>query len=436
MGTVMGQGPYREGAMSNTTPDSGPASASPVPFVKRVKIRNYKSIRSCDVELGPLTVLVGRNGAGKSNFLEALNFVKEALRGSLGDAVTSRGGFRTILHEGCRSDNASSPSVGLEFHLSTRQGTSAVYGFELSADGGGGIRVASEFMEITTQGQPSSPLSYEVRGGQVQGGITSAPVDPGNLYLQRLAVTFLREYSEVYLDLSRMGFYNLDPRVMRKPQISDAGELLRPDGTNVTSALGRIFADSPQRKERLLGYLSSIVPEIQDVERVELGPWETLRFRQAAPDPSSAPWEFYAESMSDGTLRALGALVAVAQLAEGDVPVRLVGIEEPEVALHPAASAALMDALKEAAVTRQVVVTTHSPDLLDRLEFESDRLLAVQMRDGATEIGPIDRASRESIQEDLFSPGELLRMDQFEPDWRDLERQRQAVDSMNAERPA
>jgi len=81
-------------------------------------------------------------------------------------------------------------------------------------------------------------------------------------------------------------------------------------------------------------------------------------------------------------------------------------------------------------------VTTHSPDLLDRLDLDSDRLLAVQMRDGGTEIGPINRASREAVEEHLFSPGELLRMDQFEPDWRDLERQRQAAGSMNAERPA
>ena len=151
---------------------------------------------------------------------------------------------------------------------------------------------------------------------------------------------------------------------------------------------------------------------------------------------SPAPWEFYAANMSDGTLRALGILVAVAQLAEDNDPVRLVGIEEPETALHPAASAALMGALQEAAVSTQVVVTTHSPDLLDRLDLDSDRLLAVQMRDGGTEIGPINRASREAVEEHLFSPGELLRMDQFEPDWRDLERQRQAAGSMNAERPA
>jgi predicted ATPase len=135
-------------------------------------------------------------------------------------------------------------------------------------------------------------------------------------------------------------------------------------------------------------------------------------------------------------LRTLGALVAVAQLAEGGDPVRLVGIEEPETALHPAASAALMDALHEAAVNTQVVVTTHSPDLLDRLDLDSDRLLVVQIRDGGTEIGRVDRASREAVAEHLATPGELLRMDYLEPDREDLERQRPALPAEVAERPA
>ena len=61
-------------------------------FVRRVKLRNYKSIGRCDVELGPLTVLVGHNGSGKSNFLDALAFVSDSLRTSLDHALRERGG--------------------------------------------------------------------------------------------------------------------------------------------------------------------------------------------------------------------------------------------------------------------------------------------------------------------------------------------------------
>ena len=128
--------------------------------------------------------------------------------------------------------------------------------------------------------------------------------------------------------------------------------------------------------------------------------------------------------MSDGTLRALGAIVAVTQLAGESTPVSLVGIEEPETALHPAAAGALMDAIQEAAVHTQVIVTSHSPDLLDQID-SADRILAVQSRQGDTAIGRLDDASLEAIKNHLYSPGELLRMDQLAIDSKDLDRQRQ-----------
>ena len=120
--------------------------------------------------------------------------------------------------------------------------------------------------------------------------------------------------------------------------------------------------------------------------------------------------------MSDGTLRALGALVAVTQLAGSRQPIRFVCIEEPETALHPAAAGALMDALREASVHTQVVITTHSPDLLDELDAGRDTLLIVDAREATSRIAYADAASRAAIQQHLYSPGELLRMDQLQPD--------------------
>ena len=63
------------------------------PFVRRLRLRNYKSISVCDVELGQLTLLVGRNGSGKSNFLDGLRFVADGLNLSLDHAIKSRGGI-------------------------------------------------------------------------------------------------------------------------------------------------------------------------------------------------------------------------------------------------------------------------------------------------------------------------------------------------------
>ena len=74
--------------------------------------------------------------------------------------------------------------------------------------------------------------------------------------------------------------------------------------------------------------------------------------------------------------------------------VLLVGIEEPEIALHPAAAGVLLDALREAAATTQVIITSHSPDLLDDKELDPESILAVEARDGLTVIADIDQASK------------------------------------------
>ena len=66
-------------------------------FLKRVVLNNYKSIKECSVPLGPLTFLVGQNGAGKSNFLDALRLVTESLITSLEHALRERGGINEVI---------------------------------------------------------------------------------------------------------------------------------------------------------------------------------------------------------------------------------------------------------------------------------------------------------------------------------------------------
>src|SRR6266498_3804718 len=73
------------------------------PFLRRVRIEGYKSIALCDVSLQPLTILVGRNGSGKSNFLDALAFVGETMESSVSEAVRRRGGWSSIA---CRTTGA------------------------------------------------------------------------------------------------------------------------------------------------------------------------------------------------------------------------------------------------------------------------------------------------------------------------------------------
>jgi predicted ATPase len=120
-----------------------------------------------------------------------------------------------------------------------------------------------------------------------------------------------------------------------------------------------------------------------------------------------------AEAMSDGTLHALGVLLA---LASGPVdPTSPIAVEEPEAMLHPSASAALLEAIQDAADRRQVLVATHSADLLDHPSIREDQLRAVRMSDGQTHIGRLDAGGQTGLREKLFTPGELLRIDRLNP---------------------
>ncbi len=388
-------------------------------FLSRVRIRNYKSVDKCDVELGSLTILVGRNGAGKSNILDAIRFVKEGLETSLDHAIKSRGGVDEVR----RRSTGHPRNFAIQLDLQLSDWSTATFGFEIGSQSGGGFTVKREQLKVIAANNRTA-ASYQVRQGEVADSTVKdmPPATRDRLFLVNAAGR--SEFRPVYDALLAMGFYNLNPAAMKELQSPDAGELLQRDGVNIASVVGRLESDEPVLRKRINEYLERIAPGIVDVHRVGLGPRETLQFRQEVAG-SKYPWGFYAASMSDGTLRALGTLVAVMQLADRKNTVRLVGIEEPETALHPAAAGTLMDALRDAVCHTQVIITSHSPDLLDELDPEFDTLLAVQASQGNSEVGPVDKASWEALRQHLFSAGELLRMDQLQIDPAHLDRQQQ-----------
>jgi predicted ATPase len=267
---------------------------------------------------------------------------------------------------------------------------------------------------VTFGGFGGEHHAYSTREGNLvdttEAGVMP-PVADDRLYL--VAAAGLEPFRAVFDALSQVNVYSINPEEMRRPQKPEAGDLLRRDGSNVASVLERLRRDKPAAKSRIEGYLGQIVAGVTAVDRRGLGAWEALEFRQqVAGDP--APWSFQASSMSDGTLSALGVLVALfgGSSALG-VPL---GIEEPEAALHPAAAGLLMEALRDATDIRQVLATTHSPELLDSTTIEPQELLAVRASEGITSISGLDPASRKALRESLFTAGELLRVDQLEPD--------------------
>ncbi len=212
-----------------------------------------------------------------------------------------------------------------------------------------------------------------------------------------------------------MGFYNLKPDRIRDFQSPDRGDLLKRNGSNIASVLANLESRSPEVATRVGQYLSKVVPGTVGVASKTVGPKLTLEFcQQVRGDPH--PRRFLANNASEGTLRVVGVLVALCQsigVESGNV--KLVGIEEPEGTLHPAAAGVLSDILREASERVQVVVTSQSADLLDRKTIPLESILAVVSEDNETKIARLDAAGHTALREDMFTAGEMLRMNQLTP---------------------
>lgn len=381
-------------------------------FVRTAQITNYKSIARCRVDLNDLMLLVGPNGAGKSNFLDALRFVSDALNTTLEQALRDRGGIQSVR----RRSRGHPTHFGIRLDLNLLDNRSASYAFKIAAQQKGTFSVQREACRITP-GLNGLADYFVVEEGRVTDASSAIPTAVEADRLGLVAISGLPEFRPVYDALRRMGFYNLNPERIRDLQEPDPGQLLARDGRNLAAVireLGRF--ESGRVLEQASEHLQAVVPGVVGVAHRPLGPKETIEFRQEVTgDPN--PWRFMAAEMSDGTLRALGILVAAFQAnMNGQRRVSLVGIEEPEVALHPGAAEIIAEVMLLASQTVQVLATTHSPDLLNHKAIRDEHLLAVSVEGGETVIGPVDKDVRSMLRDKLYSAGELLSQAPIKPD--------------------
>ncbi|MCA1708297.1 MAG: ATP-binding protein, partial [Actinobacteria bacterium] len=358
--------------------------------------------------LGPLTVLVGPNGSGKSNLLDTLRFTADALSTTLDHALRDRGGVNEVRRRSGGHPN----HFSMRFDFTLPDGLTGHLAYKVGATRDGGFRVTDEECVVASSALDEPDVSYRVSHGDMKTttDVRLPPASADRLYL--VSAGSIKPFRAVFDALTSMGFYNLNPAAIRTLQQPDPGTLLRRDGGNLASVLGQLEKGSSGTVERVTEYLQRVAPGVVGVTRRSIGSMETLEFRQQLAGQAKS-WRFPATNMSDGTLRGLGVLVALLQ-ANGQPP-SLVGIEEPEVALHPAAVGILLDAIRDATLHTQVIVTSHSPDLLDRKDISDESILAVLADGGVTAIGPLDESVRSSLHEQLFTAGELLRMNQLEP---------------------
>lgn len=353
-----------------------------------------------DAELDNPTFLVGQNGAGKSNFADVFAFLAEAMTSPLSAVFDRRRGIGAV---GYRDAISRAFNLGLKVELGDlNEATSrAVYAFELGPAGSHDFEVVREqcLVELT---DGSRNWFDRGRTGFRSSADSLKPVlDASALALPLIAGD--KRFYWVLRFLTKMQAYRIEPAVLRETQDPSGGTRLRPDGSNTANVLREIERESPGDWQKIRTLLESVAPGTIDVRPKRQGDKLSLEFAQKLA--GSRQVKFSALHMSDGTLRALGLFAAVFQRPRPSVLV----IEEPEATMHPGALGAILDLLRHAGRFMQVVVTTHSPDVLDASWIEDRHLRMVGWEDGASHVAAVAESSRAALRERLMGAGELLR---------------------------
>ncbi|MBI2298005.1 MAG: AAA family ATPase [Armatimonadetes bacterium] len=370
-------------------------------MITKVHIENFRSLRDVTVELGPLTVLVGKNGSGKSNFLDALTLLHDAVRHGLDSAWQQRGFGPHLFHRAGQHMEAP-----LRLVIEGRAGSMA-WQYELALDrdlrlgAHPDYRVAREVLR--DQSSNAGVVVFEVVDGELRcspGGVNPSTSDRSVLLPLLAGFEVCRHALD---DLTAIGLYELG--AVRAAWLSHgalAGALM-PEAQNLTDVLAGILGEAAAAAQfetalgRLLGY------ELH-VRARRNGDLAILETRRGATQ-NDLLW-LPASCESTGAHSALALLAA---LYQPSAPTML-AIEEPETHLHPEALPVLAALLEEAAESRQVVVTTQSPDLLHLLQ-DPRCIRVVEWAGEATRIGPLDEVQLGIINDEVFGTGDLLRIE-------------------------
>jgi predicted ATPase len=202
-----------------------------------------------------------------------------------------------------------------------------------------------------------------------------------------------------------MGFYTIYPNDLREPQRLSNPYPFDERGQNLAAVLRDIKSNNPRAAELINDAMGAAVEGVQEYSVSEVGTFLVTRLHHHISQRRGQDLTLDLAQESDGTLRMLGMLTAMYQ----EPPRSLVALEEPESTIHPGALGVLSDVLQEASLRSQVIITTHSPDLISN--FPADVLRVVEKEDGVTRVGPVSEAQRGAIAEKLFSAGELMRIE-------------------------
>lgn len=401
-------------------------------MLKKLILENWKSFRYAELPIDPLTILIGTNASGKSNAIEALEFLSRILRGMnvetalLGDNNTSgiRGGLDwaafkpessftlKLLIQGENEfiDYLYSITVStIDLCISTE----SLIRVENASHIQESIRQTTIFqtnyshLQIKYLDLPVLPYSFPdtsslgVDSNRSKVVFSAHIINPTTSVL--LSVFPLLQSNRLdnanYSFLSSLfRIYFLDPIPSKMRTFASISSTLKPDASNVAGVLAALSNQEQRAVEAKLSEYVKYLPE-QDIKRVWAEPVgrlesDAMLYCEESWFPNQPEFVVDARGMSDGTLRFIAILAALLTLPERSQLV----IEEIDNGLHPSRADLLLRMLKEIGVERQIdiLITTHNPALLDALEPEEIPFVVVAHRDaktGESKLTPLDDLS-------------------------------------------
>lgn len=366
-----------------------------------LKASRYRSIKSATVAFGDLNVFIGANASGKSTVLDALRFFHLGLRErDFRETVEARGGFSNLAWNG---EDTKSVTMSLRFQ---RDGDKDKYEWSIILIGTENeFSVREEMFLLTPEGQRVQLLSSDQGVGWWRSGeeqevqlqqaptacaLASASADAN--FPGRSIANFVTQW----------GFFDPSPFFLRQERAGTASNRLDALGRNLAERLFRLRESSPETFKRIVAGVGSFlgIPMTLDPRESE-GSYFFTQMEHGLTNP------VHQMVTSAGTVRMLALITALFE----DSQRGLVAIEEPENNIHPTALREFTDLLTELSSSVQILITTHSPFLLDFLQDPS--VIYVVKRDGieGTEGTQVFRESnadgvRKALEESGFSLGE------------------------------
>jgi predicted ATPase len=355
--------------------------------LRRVILKGFKSIKAMDLELRSLNVLIGANGAGKSNLVSFFKMVNEMMAGRLQQYIGTSGRAQSLLHFG--SKVTLQMEAQLEFEVDKGVDTYAMRLFHAAGDT---LVFAEERLSYLETGY-AEPKLIPLGSGHEETRI-GQEADKGEPTAKFFR--YLLNHCRVY------HFHDTSPtaRIRQYGYVGD-NRWLMPDAGNLAAFLLRLRdEDGGGAYQRIVSTIRLLAPFFADFDLEPSGVNKKdiiLNWRDKGSDQVFGPHQ-----LSDGTLRAM-CLVALLLQPEDELP-ELIIVDEPELGLHPYALNVVAALFKKASHQTQVLISTQSSSFLDNFDPED---VVVVNREGEESCFTRPDAERLESWLDEYSLGEV-----------------------------